>query len=65
MSKWKVGDRVAFDKMFNEFTYGKVVSVTERVLYEIKWDDGFDDKEGNMIAEWELFDPTEVEDLYA
>lgn len=64
IARWKVGDRVLFDD-FSVSSFGTIREVIERegtdTLYGIDWDDGFEDGEGNILAEWELSDPMEVE----
>lgn len=64
LARWKIGDRVLFDD-FAVSSFGTIREVTERegadTLYGVDWDDGFDDGYGNILAEWELNDPTEVE----
>lgn len=59
-ARWKIGDRVGFDSG-DEYVYGVIRLVTERLdadtLYSVKWDDGFEDDEGNIFPEWELDDP--------
>lgn len=66
MPRWKVGDRIVFDLYEDQFHFGTVKSITERIgtdtLYEIRWDDGFDDNAGNLIPEWDLYDVVEWED---
>lgn len=63
-TRWKVGDRIGYEAG-DSYELGTIVEVTERApqadnLYGIKWDDGFDDGEGNIFPEWELNDLDEI-----
>lgn len=67
MPRFKVGDRIGFDAGA-DIVYGEVIRVDERAphydnLVRVKWDDGFDDEEGNIFAEWEVLSLEEAEDL--
>lgn len=58
-TRWKIGDRVSFEMDYNSFSEGIVRDILERdidPLYSIEWDDGFEDGENNLLAEWELND---------
>jgi len=64
MPRWKIGDKVTFDTG-EGIMIGEIREVIERVpnaddLYGIKWEDGFEDGEGNIFPEWELNDAKEV-----
>lgn len=60
MSRWKMGDTVAFIPNPDEVMFGTIREITEiegrDTLYGIRWDDGFEDGVGNIFPEWELND---------
>lgn len=61
MPRWKKGEKIMEP---TDRSFGVIEEVFERApqadnLYVVKWDDGFDDGEGNTWAEWELSDMME------